>query len=170
MILKQLCSQKSVRWKYELNCLEKNSKVVLTVSSCELCSDGSLLRGMLLLSKKVLVRMMFPCLKNKKKRNFLDYKRARKNHYFDIMTLKWCTPGFILKLGTIHSHFYDTVIEKQTRELAWRKNKFTRNNDVSFLPDMICLLKFTPVTTMHFCIWLRKGPNYWEGRGAEVTL
>lgn len=22
---------------------------------------------------------------------------------------------------------------------------------------------------MHFSIWLRKGPNYWEGRGAEVT-
>ena len=63
------------------------------------------------------------------------------------------------------------MIEKlQTTELAHGKNKFTRNNDVSFLPGMICLLKFTPVTTMHFCIWLRKGPNYWEGGGAEVTL
>ena len=53
VILKQLCSQNSVHWKYELNCLEKNTKVLLTVTtnwgqhsmiwviSKQLCSQNS---------------------------------------------------------------------------------------------------------------------------------
>ena len=58
----------------------------------------------------------------KTKRNFLDYKRARKKHYFEKLkgnSLKKDVLQIFFKLGTIDSHFYDTVIEKlQTRELA----------------------------------------------------
>ena len=67
---------------------------------------------------------MFPCLNEKKKNQIFWITREpeKKNHYFEKLkgnSLKKDILQIFFKLGTIDSHFYDTVIEKlQTRELA----------------------------------------------------
>ena len=66
--------------------------------------------------------LMFPCLNDKNKTKFSGLQESQKNHYFEKLkgsSLEKDVLQIFFKVGTIDSHFYDTVIKRmQTRELA----------------------------------------------------
>ena len=68
----------------------------------------------------MIVRLMFPCLNDKNKTKFSGLQESqKKNHYFEKLkgnSLKKDILQIFFKLGTIDSHFYDTVIENCKQE------------------------------------------------------